>query len=297
MSFLFLHDQLLSASRKATLLALFGLFLLCSACVTRAPAPTDSAPPPPLEEHTPGEAKLAWYAFVARSAKVAETIGPFRLTASLRYTDESGSSTRISTLLWGNGNTADPHPLRLDLSAGIGTTVAAIREADRQFMAFVPDEKTVYVSEEGNRSLVSFGVPIPLTLADLTLLLTGRAGVLFLPPGVSADGPTPQFESITEKGVRFKLEKAPLAGILELERNGAPVSWQEMAEGGWLIAFENQEDNPLLPRRLKISHPKGYSAIIVMRELEKAGAPFTVTQLGLALPAGTARQRLASATQ
>ena len=276
--------------RKGALLATLCLCIFCAACATKSP-PVPEVAPPTVEEHTPGEAKLAWYAFVARTAKVADSIGPFRLSTSLRYTDAGGGSTRIATLLWGNGDTVHPHPLRLDLSAGIGTTVAAIREADRQFMAFVPDEKTAYISEEGNRSLVSFGVPIPLTLADLTLLLTGRAGVLFLPPNVAADA-TPPFESITENGVRFRLDSAPLAGFLELARNGAPLSWQELAEGGWHIAFESSETDPLVPRRIKISHPKGYSALIVVRELEKAETKFTAAQLGLTLPAGTARKKL-----
>ena len=170
------------------------LFLPLLACTPKqVPGPSDGAT---------GDAAAAWNAYSARTRTEEATARPFRLSASLRYTDNKGESTRVSSLFWGNGRT--PYPLRLDLTAGVGTVVAKIRENNDNFTAYNPDEKTAYFHTRENRALSAFGVPIPLTLLDLSLILTGRGGTLFLPPV----GETPSAEAIA----RHSLEQADWTG-------------------------------------------------------------------------------------
>lgn len=244
--------------------------VLCAAC-----APRRTATGPGGEE-----AMLAWQRFTARASAAEVNTGPFRVAASLRYTDQNNDSTRVSALLWGNGHADSPYPLRLDLIAGVGNVVAKIREDERVFLAYSPGDNTAFTHSRGRSTLVSFGVPIPLGLSDLTLILTGRCGELFLP---EMDFKPTEY-SVTDEGYAFTIQHAPLPGVLEISRNGAPLSWREPDKNGWRISFDPDDAHPLQPQKLRISHPKGYSALIVVRENTRLSTPFTDSQLGLILP-------------
>ncbi|MDR1359579.1 MAG: hypothetical protein LBJ82_01245 [Deltaproteobacteria bacterium] len=257
-------------SRIAVLLSFLFLFAACS-----LPRPDHSA--------DAGEARNVWQRFVARGLAAETATGPFRMSGVLRYTDAEGRSTRVSSLLWGNGASASPYPLRLDLLAGVGNVVAKIHEDKASFMAYVPKDNTAHVRKQGLRSLLSFGVPIPLTLGDLVLLLTGRGGVLFL-PGDGHVAAMPEKYAATAGGFCYVLNQAAMPGILELSPAGAPLSWREDRPEGWRISFESQTDNPLLPQRLRIEHAGGYTALIVIREFERLSSAFSPDQLALSPP-------------
>ena len=275
-----------SLQRLAYLVLLFTL-LLCSGCVT---SQKHVAPGGPQVE-SGDKAERVWRRYVARATTADALTGPFRISASLRYTEPSGDSTRVSSLFWGNGQKASPYPLRLDLTAGIGTVVAKIREDATSFVAYSPDEKTAYTSDRGDRTLVSFGVPIPFTLGDLSLLLTGHGSSLLLPSVPTTDSGVPPVNRPTQDGVAYTLAGTKLAGILELSSDGVPLSWRESG-GGWAISFEPGEANPLQPHRLRIAHPQGHSALIVVRDMSRVSPPFSVGQLDLPLPPGTAVKAL-----
>ncbi len=260
------------------LFPLLLLLLLTQTACTPRQGPESSA--------TPKDAAAVWTAYAARAKAEENAARPFRLGAVLRYTDAKGESVRVSSLLWGNGRT--PYPLRLDLTAGVGTVVAKIREGSDKFTAYNPDEKTAYFHTRENRALSAFGVPIPLTLHDLSLILTGRGGSLFLPQA----GEAPQ-ASPTPAGFAFRTQGASLAGILELSPQGFPVSWRQ--EGGWVLSFEPESDDPMRPRRVRIIHPQGPEALIVVRSLDFPPSPFVGAQLELALPPGTQQKELPEA--
>ena len=262
------------------------LLCLCLGACSFHSTPKPTAKPPQREKLN--DASYVWQSFAARAYAAKVGTGPFRLSASLRYTDKHGESTRVSSLLWGNGDLAVPYPLRLDLMAGVGTVVAKNRESDRDFTAYSPDEETAYVQGQGDHTLVSFGVPIPLTLSDLTLLLTGRGGPLFM----SSDTKKVPSSTPVEGGYKYALRNVTLEGDLVLSGAGAPVYWSEIGGSGWRIEFESAPDNPIQPKRLRISHPRGYEAVIVVKDLERLRTPFTQTQLDLQLPPGTKQKAL-----
>lgn len=261
------------------LLLAFG----CAACAARAPAPA----PEPQETGTEDRAVLLWERYVARAQAADEMTGPFRISANITYSDPRTKGTRASALLWGNGRAESPYPLRLDLMGGIGVVAAKAREDEQSLVVYVPDESAVYIQRDGTRSLASFGVPVPLNLADLTLLLSGRSGVLFLPRGEAL----PAEHSLTADGARYAVPDAGLPGVIELSATGAPVLWRELSDKGWSIAIEPGAVNPLLPKRLNITHPGGYSARILVKDIERISSPYAAAQLDLPLPTGT-EQRL-----
>lgn len=262
-------------SMKIFRIPLAGILALClalsltlTACTPRTTRPSGPG----------GDASRSWQAFMARSTAVEKGSSPYRINANLRYT-ANGKSQRVSSFLWGNATKESP--IRLDLVAGGTAIVAKIIENSEVFTAYIPDENTAWYHPRGDYALAAFGVPIPLTLQHLGLLLTGRAGQLFLPH--SASGLDPARSTETENGFSFTIADAPLPGTLEVSPEGVPLSWKDSG-GDWLIVFEPAADAPMRPRRLKISHPAGYEAIVVVTGIEYPEAPFTQRQLNLDLP-------------
>lgn len=279
------------AALFARLFLVLLVMQLNAACATRSwenHPDTGQAPVPDEKKRTAEEeeAALIWHSFAVKASSAEKLSGPFRIAANLRYTDETGENTRVSALLWGNGKQDSPYPLRLDLVAGIGTVVAKIQEDADKFTAYSPDEKTAYTHEGDNSNLTSFGVPIPLTLGDLALLLSGRCGRLFLPVGPRSVE-IPPFMNLSDDGASFTLAGARLPGILELSSSGVPRKWRELKEDGWTIGMVPSKKNPLQPEKLRISHPLGYSALITVKEISRVSPPYNSAQLHLALPPGT----------
>ena len=261
---------------------LIALLMALAAC-----APVEPVMRPPTAEEGP----LAWETFVNRSLVARDQSGPFRVSTTLRYEDPSGESTRVSALLWGNGPSRGLYPLRLDLQVSMGITVAKIREDASSFLAYSPDEKTAYTHAGKGISLLSFGVPIPVSLGDLSLLLSGQAGTLLLPPGASA-GHAPGAGTLTSRGIAFAVPDAPLPGIIEISPEGTLLSWRDYSNKSWVMEFVMNPQNPLVPARVVVNHPSGHAATITVKSVERLEAPFNREQLALNLPDGTARKPL-----
>lgn len=279
-------------------LALFVLLALLSAACAPKQTPPPVPPAPPIDDAAPEDKGAAiWRAFHARASGANFLSGPFRISGTLRYTDDKGETHRVSSLLWGNGKADNPYPLRLDLLAGVGSVVAKVREDKDSFVAYIPDEKRAYLMEGADRTLASFGVPVPLSLGDLTRLLTGLPGGLFLPdglflPGTSEAEPAVPEYAPTGAGARFTVTHATLPGELDLSSSGVPLGWKEAGGKGWSIVFEPGEKNPLQPQKLRIAHPKGYSALITVKEITRVSPPYSREQMGLETPPGTEIDRL-----
>ncbi|MDR2799929.1 MAG: hypothetical protein LBB52_01520 [Desulfovibrio sp.] len=264
------------------------LLLTLNACTARQGAILPPAPPKAPDIAAEIRAGNIWKLFRENSGKAAATSGPFRISATMRYKGEDGTNNRVSVLFWGNGDPEAPRPLRLDLLAGIGVIAAQIREDAKNFVAFVPNKKTSYTYNGESRTISSFGVPLPLSLSDLALLLTGCYGELFAPGVVS----TPRAYALTGRGAEYALENVGIGGILELSDAGLPLSWREDAQG-WNMEMEYAENAPTLPARLRVSHPRGYSALVVIRDMERVSPPYEPGQLALLIPEDTANRALA----
>lgn len=266
--------------------------LLASACAPKAPPPPPAPPAPLPEAERPVDKGAAiWREFYTKASNAGFMSGPFRISGTLRYTDDKGETHRVSSLLWGNGKAANPYPLRLDLLAGIGTVAAKVREDANRFLVYIPDEKRAYLAEGEGSTLASFGVPVPLSLGGLTQILTGLPGALFLPEKVQEEPSTPEY-TLTGKGARFLIVRAALPGELELSDSGIPLGWKEAGGKGWSITFEPGDKNPLQPQKLRIAHPGGHAALIVVKEIARVSPPYTAEQMGLEIPPGTETKHL-----
>jgi hypothetical protein len=266
--------------RKNGCILLFVSAVLLQACaVARTPSP---AALPEAQSSPFGESGAqTWKRFREHAEKAEAAGGPFRLTAGLRCTDAGGGTQRASALIWGNGKSGDP--LRLDLRAGIGMTAAKIREDGRSILVYVPNENAARLYRGAQSPPFFFDAPLPLSPSGLALLLTGRWGTLFMPPG---GGDAVPEHRPSAGGYRFTLRDVALPGLLQLSPDGSLVSWR--GEDGWTV--ETVEADSAAPSRLKllrIAHPRGYSVLIDIRETERVSPPYSDEQLALALPPGT----------
>ena len=211
-----------------------------------------------------------WQKFAAVSS--ADKSEPYRLQLSLRFGTE-GDTRRVTALFWGNSQ----RQLRLDVMAGVGTTVAKILEDGQHFLVYSPSENKAYFYQGATKPLLQVGVPVPFNLVHLADLLNGRYtavfGNQFDKTAFSADGKA-----------LYDLQGQP-GGRLIINEQGLPVEWQEQANGkGWSMEILYSDDPKPLPCRRNLAQSNGKRAIVLIKEREKVSQPFTKEQMALTLP-------------
>lgn len=236
---------------------LLCLFLLLAAC---AKAPVES---PIVQEDAMGP----WEKMLAHQPD-----GPWRIQFSMRFGEE-GDTRRVTGLLWSNGRL----PLRLDVMAGAGATVAKISDQPGEFLIYVPQENRAYYQEGATKPRFNFGTPLPLGILQIADLLSGRFGDVF--------GKAPVSMTVEGNMVSYGLENPP-GGTLTLDEAGLPQTWEIQ---GWKLQFAYDEEWGELPKSLRLDHRDGKYALILVKEREDVGEPFSSGQLELELPPGTPR--------
>lgn len=257
-------------------------------CVKDTSSVIDIVPPsePAVPVDMPEVDKSAEVWAKYRKLAPGEAASPFRLEGSLRYTPPKGNGNRLSFYLWSNGD----EPFRIDATAGFGTTVIGAREAENDFLGYVPEEKKAYTHKGWQPPrfvLPGLGEPLPVSIGDMSRLLEGRFDQLFdqeytlsamVEPGAYPDLGR-KFE-----GYSYTLLRGSLPGELILNAAGKPVLWKGV--DGWSMLMEYANDSNLKVRKLTITHARGHKAIILVKEREYP-QKFDDAQLMLLLPPDT----------
>lgn len=251
----------LSVPLRLLLLALLALSL--QACATRSP-----------EGQSVGTSDAVWQGYQAYAFARESDHDPYRLNASLRHGTQ-GDTRRVTILLWSNGYL----PIRLDVMAGVGALVARMQETQDGFIAYAPNENKALVHKGTQRVQINFGKPVPFALRDFSSLMRGRFHEVF----GAAEGLDPR--QLPNGDTAYTLSGGILPGTLELRPDGLPVRWSE--DGAWNMDIGYDDGNPPLPYKFKLTHPDGYTAILLVKDRQKPGAKFADEQLALDLPAGT----------
>lgn len=212
----------------------------------------------------PAEADSLWQRHVqAADAEPA----PFRDDMSLRFGTE-GSTRRVTALLWGNGD----RTLRLDVRAGVGATLAMVRQQDAHFLLYLPMERRALFHEGPTSPLLRVGVPLPFDLFRLEALVHGRYNTVFGTGYTAA--------ARDRQGTAFTLDGG-LGGTLVLSEDARPVSWKGK---DWTMSLGLDEKG--LVRRVDLVSSRGEKAIVLVRSSERPGT-FSEAQMDLPLPEGT----------
>ena len=253
--------------RYFVLLCLAPALLLLNACATRQDGIA-------LE---PAIAQDIWKSYTQYAAKSAEErANPSLVQASLRF-GGNDDGRRVIVLLWENGD----GPIRLDVRAGVGVSAAKILQTDSRFLLYAMQENRAYYHEGSQQSLLAYGLPLPFGLRDLAALLAGDYGAVF---GLA---PPNDPRSAHNGGIFLTLpKKGSPGGMLELDAQGLPRSWQE-EKGGWRLTFSHDDDKAFpRPKQIEARHDDGKYAILLVRERQHPDRPFTPDQLDLKLPPG-----------
>lgn len=145
-------------------------------------------------------------------------------------------------------------------------------------MAYVPNENKAIVHKGPQRVQLNFDRPVPFSLRDLSSLMHGHFHEVF----GAAEGLNPR--ALPNGGIVSTLPGGILPGMLELRPDGLSARWS--VEKGRVMDITYDDGNPLLPYKLKLTHPDGYSAILPVKSRQKPNAAFRDDQLALELPAG-----------
>ncbi len=269
------------------------LLLLLSLCACSKSVLPPSAPSAPVIPEKPVEkeelqksvSEIIWEKYLESGQK---PMLPFRTQLALRY-GKKGNTERANGLLWGN----DEKEIRLDLSAGVGITGAKIYEGPKQFVIFMPQEKRAYRYVGAEKPLFSVGVPMPLGLAHLTLLINGHNANVFGEAHMEniklADTNIPHdmLSEFPKDAEAYTLMDNAFAGTLVLDAQGLPLYWQSEKADDWNMEF-NYKDKQNLPFRIIISHAGSKQrALLVIKERENDVKTFTGVKLKLILPRNT----------
>ncbi len=227
------------------------------------------------QHHATAElADAAWQAMLARAVTSAE---PFRDTLSLRFGREN-DTRRVTALMWGNGT----DELRLDVRAGVGATVAMLRQQGSFFLLYAPMERKAWSHQGPASPLLRLGVPLPLDLFRLEALLHNRWMEVF--------GTDFEAAASDAKGIACRLTGG-IGGTLVLTTDGIPARWRDEH---WRIDFVFNDDGTL--KRLDLANDRGEKGILLVRQREHP-APFTAEQLRLELPPDTVCEKLLAQTR
>lgn len=241
---------------KKSLLLLIPFLLLLASCAGRG-GPVGETADPALAQKT-------WQAFCARADRAP---APYQDSLSIRFGRE-GDTRRVTAYMWGNGEQA----LRLDVMAGVGTTVAMISQQGEHFLIHTPLEGKAYFHEGGRSPLLKVGMPLPFDLFQLDALLHGRYLAVF--------GSTWSGALTAAKGLTFDLEGG-IGGRLTLDGQGLPAAWEN---DDWKLAMAMDEEG--LVRRLDFANGRGEKGIVLVRE-RGAHERFAESSFKVELPADT----------
>ncbi len=226
----------------------------------------------PQAELAPAE---AWSRFRAGQQALAASPGDFSLKASF-YFSSAGRTNRTILDFWGNRD----YPLRLNIRAGVGATLALMREDADGLLVFHPTENKAYRHSDSRTAVSAMGLDLPFNLRDLAALLTGPATRL-LPA---------EYASVRQEGglyVYAMSQDLPVAEV-RLHPDGRLASFSGHGAGLWSIAVEayRQVGGASVPERLAMAVPPSQSATLRVRSLDLRASPWPPAALSLELPPG-----------
>ncbi|XXJ18147.1 hypothetical protein ACR42D_01045 [Desulfovibrio caledoniensis] len=246
------------------------ILAVLSGCATRIP--------PGLELDTP---RAAWSAF--RQHYCVRPAGKgVRVRASLYYsrTKPTRKTNRTLISLWGDFD----GPMRLDVSASIGTLLAHIREDRSGLLVFYPEDQKAYAHKNSVLGATRLGMPFPFSLSELGNALSGDFSKL-APRRYAEAGVEGENYAYTFSG--------GLTRRIVLDRWGRPVRLEGLTSRSqearqWVFTVDRYEDAPEgqvpLPDKLTLSLDNGERGVLHIKSRELMLAAWPAKSLALELP-------------
>ncbi|MDL2306429.1 hypothetical protein LJC48_00160 [Desulfovibrio sp. OttesenSCG-928-C06] len=231
-------------------------------------------------------AQRSWSEFIRLSGQAATKASPYNMILSIRYRSPEDSH-RFAAYFWGNAGQS-PYPVRLDIQGAMGAIAAKLFENADTFILYDTENNTALLAPGSSGALLQIGLPLPVRLGDLSLLLGGRYQDFFTPANGN-DMPRLIASDLAGKST-FSIASGPHAGLLTLDTKGRPVSWSEHNEKGWrfeISYLEGVYEGSLPgPQRVVASHPQSYSITLQVKSFNPQNKEYAPEQLQLIIPEG-----------
>lgn len=224
---------------------LVGLCIQLNACVTK------SVTLPNLEEQ-----EARWEKFISHTIDEK----PYTLQGSFRFGDKDNTN-RVNYIFWSNGSL----PLRVDVMAGVGASIAKVREdTDEVLMYLVQDKKAMLMENYHEMNpLVSLGMPVPISFYEMSLLLRGGFNQVLQDIHLDTVKTSKNAKRDYEK-YSYYFSSVNMDGLVQLNDNGLPMHCE--IDNTWAFDLVYEEKS-MLPHRVVISSLlDDYKAILLVKE-------------------------------
>lgn len=250
---------------------LFLLLALAVVCLATACAPKTASGP-----FRNADTAQKFWQMVRRTGTLDAPLD-LNLRASM-YVNEGHKSARMRLSLW--GSTA--LPLRLDLLSTIGSPVAYASQTRTVWTIFYPDSNQAFTHSDARRALPALNLPLPFSLQDMALLLTGHGMALLPKTYVAADALPDGGWSYTL--AKNQVEKVDFDGAGNIVRMQSPP--QDAKDSAWTMDLSRygKEDFPHSPAKIILTMGRDKSARIFLKSVEIRNQPWPTNATRLDLP-------------
>ncbi len=251
--------------RRGWFLAVLGALVACSGLLCGCAKPPREAAVP-----TGAGVERVWATLTSSPAPPARA---FLFKSSLNSITPQGMN-RLTFDLWGNFG----YPVRLDVKAGIGATIALWREDATGWLAYYPGQNVTYQGEADHLAEPD-SQRLPLSLRELALLLSGRIGAV-LPAGYSD-------WKLGEQGrIRYLFNQEERLSELALDSSMRPLLLTGSHPEPWSLSFDSWDDahDPIQPVKMTLRFQKDSRHVLRVKQAELRDREWSLDALALTPP-------------
>lgn len=204
---------------------------------------------------------------------------PYTLQGSIRF-GNSENTNRVNYILWSNGNL----PLRLDIMAGVGASIAKIAETKNEITMYFPQEKRAIIMNnfEEINPLISMGMPVPISFKEMSFLLRGGFNQIF--ENISLDLVKAKKAKKEYQRYTYYFSSKKMDGLMQLDMFGKPIYCEVNDEWIFEISYDKKEH---IPYKVVIrSKIEDYKATLLVKE-RSFPTKYDVKDFQFALPNNT----------
>ena len=226
------------------------------------------------------EAEVRWRTFEELSSK--EPVYDV-LSGSLRFGPAS-DTRRVTYLLWSGLSERErasqdgERTIRLEVSAGLGVTIAKALFIDGRMVIIIPQEKNAYLGQETAQNIaVLLGLPLPMSMQRLNDFLAGRylSALDATAPGL--------YETKDGGDIVYRYETNGLPAELTLNAQALPIRWKLAGHWDLTIGY----DEALRPYKLdgRMQSTQGELRMVLLVKERRLETELSASSLMLDIPA------------
>jgi len=233
----------------------------------------------PLQPEHPAaprqKAEKVWRGFWSGQQQRVSSFPGFSMQGSLNIFTPT-RNRRVTFELWGN----PPAPLRLQLRAGIGTTISIWEIRGDRVLIFSPRKNRAYSADNTARATQAMGLRLPFTLPEMMQVLTGNwKNILWRDYLQTKYLPE-------ERGYAFYPHGEKRVDKIVLDGNSRVVSLSGKHPYEWTMERKDltTRQGRVLSRRIELTTARDEELILRVKDFQPRNSPWPREDLRISLP-------------